>query len=367
MLNFLKLLHFKTNKTAAMLLMFYLLIGLNCGKRKPPLPPVERVTQTVSVSGIQKGNRIILNWTMPARNASQNSVLNIDRIDIYRLAEPSSSTLSLTEEEFISRSTLLASKDVSRDDFNLKQLSFSDELKFAGQPVRLIYGLRLVNSSGQKASFSNFVVIEPTAKVSLPPSDVESQISEENVLLNWRVPEKNIDGTVPANISGFNVYRKTLGAGEFQLLNKTPLSQPSFSDNTFTFGENYVYLVRTVSTGIEAEPVESLDSNEIEVSPKDIFPPAPPKAITIAAAPNNLSIFFATNIEKDLAGYKVFRSTERNLPKSEWENLTPEILTTNTFQDKRVVSGQTYFYYLTAIDKTGNESDPSEIVSEVAP
>ncbi|MEO8072430.1 MAG: TolB protein, partial [Acidobacteriota bacterium] len=67
------------------------------------------------------------------------------------------------------------------------------------------------------------------------------------------------------------------------------------------------------------------------------------------------------------AGYRIYRSTNKNLPLAEWQNLTPELLTTNTFQDRQVESGKTYYYYLTAADKAGNISEPSEIVSETAP
>ena len=38
------------------------LIGLSCGKRKPPLPPKERVSQRVEISGFQRGNQVILSF-----------------------------------------------------------------------------------------------------------------------------------------------------------------------------------------------------------------------------------------------------------------------------------------------------------------
>ncbi len=81
---------------------------------------------------------------------------------------------------------------------------------------------------------------------------------------------------------------------------------------------------------------------------------------------NNISIFFAVNIEKDVIGYKVYRSTDSSKPKPQWELLTKELLATNTYQDKQILSGQEYFYYLIAVDKFGNESDSSIVVSETA-
>ena len=81
----------------------------------------------------------------------------------------------------------------------------------------------------------------------------------------------------------------------------------------------------------------------------------------------NEPIFFAINPEKDIAGYKIYRSTDATLPKDKWTLLTPELLKTNTFQEIKVESGKTYYYYLTAADRAGNVSPASDTVSETAP
>ena len=356
-----------SGKAVSAFIMLAFFISLNCGKRTPPLPPIERVRQRVEISGFQRGNKVNLTWTMPARNAPDGSILNIDRADIYRLAEPLNSTLTLSEEEFASRSTLIASLKITDADFGLKKISYTDTLEFAGQPVRLRYAIRFVNNSGQKAAFSNFLLIEPTARIADAPTSLSAKIIENAIILDWDAPDANVDGTKPANVLGYNVYRSTSENETAKILNKTPVNQTKFNDESFEFENDYLYFARTVSLGSNGEPVESLESNIIKISPKDVFPPSSPSAITIAAAPNNLSIFFAANPEKDIAGYRIYRSTNKNLPLSEWQNLTPELLTTNTFQDKKVESGKTYFYYLTAADKAGNISEPSIIVVETAP
>src|SRR6185436_18271896 len=96
------------SKAPLALLAVVLLTTLSCGLRKPPVPLRERVLQRVEVAGFQRGNQVILSWKMPARNAPKSSVLNISRADIYRLAEPASAPLRLSEEDFSSRSTLIA-------------------------------------------------------------------------------------------------------------------------------------------------------------------------------------------------------------------------------------------------------------------
>lgn len=336
---------------------------LSCGKRKPPLPPIERVEQRVEVSGFQRGNQIRLSWTMPSLNASKGSVLNISRADIYRLAESINSSQSLTEDEFAAQSTLIGSIKIEETDFGRKVLTYTDKLDFAGQDIRLRYAVRFVNSSGSKAAFSNFLLIEPAPKVALAPSLLSLKVSQDFLELEWKAPETNIDGSKPANIIGYNVYRAKDGEAPAKIINKSPITNNKFTDQNFLFETKYQYFVRTISLGTNAEPVESQESNIIEIIPKDIFAPNPPEGITLAATPSTISIFFASNLEKDIAGYKIFRSTD----KVNWTVLTDKLLNTNTFQDTKVESGKTYFYYLIAVDKFGNESAKSEIVNETVP
>ncbi len=354
-------------KAPLALLAVVLLIGLSCGKRKPPLPPKERVVQRVEIAGFQRGNQVILSWTMPARNASQNSLLNINRADIYRLAEPLATPQNLSEEEFAARSTLVATLNIRDSDFGLKTLNYTDTLQFAGQPARLRYAIRFVNASGQKAAFSNFFLLEPASRVAASPTSLSALVTQEAVKLDWEPPTANVDGSIPANVLGYNVYRSTSAEVPGKLLNKTPISDTNFDDAFFEFDKPQFYFVRAVSVGTGGEPVESSESNIQQILPKDTFPPSPPAAITLAATPTTISIFFATNPEKDVTGYRIYRTEDASLEKEKWELLTTEILATNTFQDTRVESGKTYYYFLKAIDKAGNISEPSEVVSETVP
>lgn len=359
----------KTNlfKASLAFIFFALLIGLSCGKRKPPQPPIEKVTQRVELSGIQRGNVVALAWNLPSENASGEKIFNISRADIYRLAEPLTSPSTLSEEEFASRSTLISTIPITEDDFRRGRIIFNDALEFSGQNARLRYAVRYANASGQKAAFSNFLLVEPTAKVAGVPTSLVVQISENAIKLNWSAPAENVDGSTPANIIGYNVYRKDAADTAAKSLNNSPLTENKFDDRSFEFAVNYAYFVRTVSLGGAGEPVESLNSNTVDINPKDVFAPSPPSAATIAAAPKSLSLFFAVNPEKDLAGYRIYRSTERNRPLADWILVTKELLTTNTFQDTNVESGKTYFYYITALDQNGNVSEISDVVSETVP
>ena len=352
--------------------MLTMLLLAGCGKRRPPLPPVERVQQrTELLSGAQRGNQVTLSWPAPLRNAPDQSVQSIRRIDVYRLAEKPTAPLPLTEEEFGARATLIGS--VTYDEIKTAgdTLSYTDTLELAGQPTRLRYAIRFVNASGQRAAFSNFLLIEPSARVAQPPTITPTgkELSESSITITWTPPSENIDGSTPVNLLGYNVYRIDEGqtsSGDAPL-NSSLVSGTQFSDQTFKFGENYRYFVRSVSLGTEGAQVESLNSNSLSLSPKDIYPPSAPSSITIAAAPGRLSIFFPANPEGDVTGYTIYRSTDPDLSKERWTKLNSTLLERTTFQDENVESGKRYYYYLTATDQAGNVSPLSEVVSEIVP
>ena len=358
----------------ALCLCVFVVLVSGCGKRRPPLPPVERVQQrTEFLSGAQQGNEVILSWPAPQRNAPNSSVQSIRRIDVYRLAEKPGAPLALTEEEFSARATLVGSVTSEQIQTAGDTLTYRDVLELAGQPTRLRYALRYVNASGQRAAFSNFLSIEPAARIAQAPTlTAEPKIAEDAITISWQPPKANIDNSTPVNLLGYNVYRADESQTELgnQAINSALISGTEYADKNFQFGKDYRYIVRAVSLGTGGAQVESLNSNSISVSPRDIFPPAAPERPSIAApepSSARLAIFFAANKETDIAGYNIYRSTDPDLPKQDWTKLNQTLLTRTTYQDDKVEPGKTYYYYVTAIDKTGNVSPPSEVGSEKAP
>ena len=286
---------------------------------------------------------------------------------MYRVAEKTTAPLPMTEEEFGARATLVGS--VTYDEIKNAQstLTYTDTLELT-EPARLRYAVRYVNAAGQRAAFSNFLMIEPAAKVANPPTNLTGTVSEPAITLRWEAPATNVEGSTPANLLGYNVYRRTgVNTAADQLLNQTAVTTTEFPDRTFKFGEKYSYFVRAVSLGTLGKPVESLDSNLVSVTPVDIYPPSAPGGISIVAAPGKLSMFWAPNPESDIAGYLVYRSIDRNTPIDNWTVLTSTVWTRTTFTDQNVEPGKTYYYYLRAVDTSGNKSEPSEIVSETVP
>jgi len=325
--------------------------------------------RTELLSGAQQGNQVILSWPAPQRNAPDSSVQSIRRIDVYRLAEKPGAPLPLTEEEFAARSTLIGSVTADQIRNAGETLSYTDTLELAGEPTRLRYAVRYANASGQRAAFSNFLLIEPAARIAQPPTLLTEKEAESAITISWQSPTANIDGSTPVNLLGYNIYRMDESQN---LTNQTPINSALISgteyvDKNFKFGNNYRYVVRSVSLGTEGAQVESLNSNPLPVSPRDVFPPSAPGPVRVAPSPFRLSIFIPANPEPDIAGYNIYRSTDPNLPKGKWTKLNQALLTRTTFQDDKVESGRRYYYYVTAVDQAGNISAPSEVESETVP
>jgi len=65
-----------------------------------------------------------------------------------------------------------------------------------------------------------------------------------------------------------------------------------------------------------------------------------------------------------VVGYNVYRGPGSSGP---WTKLTPSPINQLDYNDSAIQLGQTYFYYVTAVDSSGVESSPSNIVSGTVP
>ncbi|HKQ85727.1 MAG TPA: fibronectin type III domain-containing protein, partial [Candidatus Acidoferrales bacterium] len=72
-----------------------------------------------------------------------------------------------------------------------------------------------------------------------------------------------------------------------------------------------------------------------------------------------IDLSWAINPETDLAGYNVYRSEKADISGTQ---LNSQLLPTPAFRDMNAVPGQSYYYTVTAVDRTGNQSAPSAAV-----
>lgn len=339
---------------------------ISCGKIGDPIPPIPRASLVIrDLAASQRGTQVRLSFPFARTQATPQ----IERVDIYRLIEPASAPAGVTEADFASRSTLIASIPGTDIPVGRASITYDDtvELGTKDQLQRYLYAIRIVDKSGRSGDLSNYAPFVPLSEIARPAESLQARVSQFEVEITWKPPAANESGSSPANIAGYNLYRRTGDA--VSKLNTQPLSEPRYGDRNFQFGGTYEYVVRVLSlppgSSNAQDAIESNDSQPLTLVPKDTFAPAAPDSIKIASINKIVSLFWPSNAEPDLAGYNVYRSEDENLPAERWIKLTPRLLNTTTFRDEHVEVGKRYFYQLTAVDTAGNESPRSVVVSEI--
>ena len=126
-----------------------------------------------------------------------------------------------------------------------------------------------------------------------------------------------------------------------------------YRDSQFEFGQTYYYQVRAVF-GKPGHLAMSDASPAVKVTPRDVFPPAPPQGLQSIYSAGAVELVWTANTEADLAGYNVYR-LENQTP----QRVNKELVRTPIFRDTTAAPGKTLTYYVTAVDLSGNESKAS--------
>lgn len=95
----------------------------------------------------------------------------------------------------------------------------------------------------------------------------------------------------------------------------------------------------------------------------DTTAPSAPTYLSASAGSGYVTLTWNANSEADLAGYNVYRSTNSG---TGYIRLNSNLVTTANFDDSSATAGTTYFYVVTAIDTSANESAYSGEVSAIA-
>lgn len=128
----------------------------------------------------------------------------------------------------------------------------------------------------------------------------------------------------------------------------------SFTISGLTEGETHYFGVSSIDTfGNESYMVYSAGI------PYSI--PITPTNFTDLPIPEGITFTWTANSELDLAGYRLYRSTD---PAQTGTSIAQGMITTNSFTDTNVTGSTSYYYYrLCSIDTQGNSSPLSEYIA----
>ena len=363
--------------------LFILLLAGGCGAPGEPTPPSPQIPVAVSdLAAQQIGDAVQLTFSMPPKTTAGERLTETPAIEILRgtlKSDGSPDTKSFRTIETIPGA--LVGDYRTADKVQVSNRISPDELR-ASPGATLAYRVRTRASRKRASADSNTV----TVRIRPAPErimSVHAEVTESATELSWSAPTRTSAGDPLPSISEYRVYRGEIDPASasaaandlsqakwksaLAFLASTPTN--GYRDDAFDFGKTYLYTVRTLIPE-DGSTVESSDSVPAIVTPRDIFPPAVPQGLAAAVlspepnAPPEVDLSWSINTETDLAGYHVYRSENQDAP---GQLVTPDLLLSPAYRDTSVQPGHRYWYSVTAVDRSGNESAPcARVAAEVA-
>jgi len=327
-----------------------------CGVRGTPHPPrLERPARITDLSVAQVGQSLEIHCRLPQLTTDGERLTKPLEVEILRAVAPQGAGLSKLEPEVWT--TLMRNEWLPyAQDNNLSYSMHLTEREFhdwRGQT--LVVGVRTLTRGFRHRALesdpSNLVEV-PIWDVSEPLGSAKCVVTEKSVDVQFSPPTRTLSGEPIHDLAGYRIYRSLTGdAGSYELLGETAASP--YRDGQFEFGRAYYYEVRAVF-GKPGHLAMSDASPAGKVTPRDVFPPAPPQGLSSIYSAGAVELVWTANTEADLAGYNVYR-LDNQTP----QRLNKELLRTPIFRDTTAPPGKTLSYYVTAVDVSGNESKAS--------
>jgi hypothetical protein len=357
-----------------------------CGAPGDPVPPSPPVPITIAdLSAHQIGDGVALNFSLPAKTVRGDRLTQPPAIEILRgELKPDGSPNPKSFHVVETVPGELAAKYQSEDRTQIITPVPPTENRSASG-FDAVFAIRTRASRKRASADSNAVKIH-IYPVPAPVAEIKSDLAESAIDLSWQPITQTAAGE-PIAVTEYRVYRgeldpktydpKITGPEVLHARFVTPLARldrtdnPRYADKQFDFGKIYVYIVRSVTTAAGNE-LESSDSDPLILKPADTFPPSTPQSVVAAAVENpettppslEVDVSWSINSEQDLAGYRVYRSEREG---ERGSLVTQDLLLSPAYRDTSVTSGLKYWYSVTAVDLSGNESAPApQVAADVA-
>jgi hypothetical protein len=199
-----------------------------------------------------------------------------------------------------------------------------------------------------------FQTVRPAPEPPLPPFHLEGTTTCEGNHLQWQPSTMT---TYP--ISHDEIYRAPVSRGTPQSIASVDNEITYLEEFDVVYDTKYYYFVQAIDT-------EGYASNPTSVIVCGEATPPSPSFIWAVPASNHVVLHWSPARENTcpVDSYQVYRSCNA-MP-----GLTPIATTTSTtrtWADRNVQPGQTYCYYVQAIDSKGKSSNPSNIAKALIP
>jgi predicted small lipoprotein YifL len=384
-----------------------------CGRKEPPQPPPSKTPAPINDLTIQqRGREILLQMTYPSVTLGGLPIEELQAIEIWKMdrilspfvepevvaeeiaaedeeeavdeleepvepAEPESSLFSLPgtvgqdagekskeslvvvgQQDFAAAAQLawtIRGADLDAavvGDKLIVRLPIDETLLESTEETVMVLGSRALASQGRPSPFSNLVKLLPRTPPAAP-EDLVVESTPQGVQVEWQAAADEI---------GYRVYRRNANVRDFG----EPLASPKAAttthlDTTAEFGRRYIYTVTSVVS--EKPLVESAVAAEHEVHYQDRFPPAIPLDVVALPETGRVRLLWQPSTSEDTEGYWIYRLD----PGGSFQAINSELVVGSEYLDRDVIQGQTYRYYLLAVDANGNQSEPSKEIEVRVP
>jgi fibronectin type 3 domain-containing protein len=233
-------------------------------------------------------------------------------------------------------------------------LGYSDSDVTGGSEYR--YRIRLLDYRGETIDTVEQSVTAGPATGPAPPQRVRAEAGDGEVVVEWEYPPYRGG---PNDIAvAFSVYRTS--DRERERLSDGPVLRVEdylgYIDREAENGRTYRYEVETLTMAGGTSDV----SLSHPVTPRDTDRPRVPRELTATKHEEAVRLTWRISPELDVVGYHVFRA--RSLS-GEYEQINDALVPAGEprFVDSDVLGGYSYYYKVTAVDDSDNESPRSAV------
>lgn len=207
----------------------------------------------------------------------------------------------------------------------------------------------------------------PTIAISLKPRDLTAPMAPAEftvhvrgdvVRMSWlKSPDKDL--------AGYYIYRSLDYKAGFKRVTAKPLPPDTleYTDKSLPANKTFWYCV----VAVDKAGNESARSYIAPANTRDIVPPAAPVKLEGKTEPGKVFLTWQANKEEDLAGYRVYLAMKQDEKYYHMLNQKPMLATSYLYELPKTASANPYFCKITAMDKSGNESESSAIIEVKLP
>jgi len=167
--------------------------------------------------------------------------------------------------------------------------------------------------------------------------------AQGSVFLDW-------ENSSDARVVGYHVYRSTNADGHYTRLNKNPLTESELTISGEDRPQRFYYSITVIDdAGHESRRSPAIDAR----------PPESPSHLFAQEGDNAIRLDWDKSLSTDLDSYSIHRSEKANGP---YTMISGGVLGLS-FIDHGAEKGRTYYYVVTAVDSSSNQSASSTEVS----